>query len=161
MTYHLLDLCPTSANRQTPLKYRKHRQLLAMLAQWTLQSHDSHTQRTPRASIIAARANLGWPTPTQALRTPRSILHEKYTKCLWVAILYYIPVQSNYVCNHDTSPRICSFRGSQIYNHCKGPRNAMPFFFLWISVNADFSTAQKCLASDRKSIEQLLPHCTQ
>jgi len=83
------------------------------------------------ASIIAEHANLGWPTPTQALRKLRSILHEKNMKCLWVTILYYIPVQSSYVCDHAASLRI--------------------------SVNADLSTALNCLAWDRKSIEQLRP----
>jgi len=51
--------------------------------------------------------------------------------CLYISILYYIPVLSSYVRDHAASPRI--------------------------SVNADFSTPLKCLGSGNNSIEQLGP----
>ena len=53
------------------------------------------------------------------------------TNCLWVSILYYMPVLSSYVCDHAALRRM--------------------------SANADFSTPLKCLASGKKSIEQLRP----
>ena len=59
MTYHLLDISPTSSNcqLQTPLKSYTMQTLLAiwvMLAQWTLRSHDSHTPEN------AAHCNNWW-----------------------------------------------------------------------------------------------------
>jgi len=53
------------------------------------------------------------------------------TNCLQVSILYYVPVLSSYVRDHAALPRM--------------------------SANADFSTLLKCLASGKKSIEQLRP----
>ena len=53
------------------------------------------------------------------------------TNCLQVFILYYVPVLSSYVRDHAALPRM--------------------------SANADFSTQLKCLASGKKSIEQLRP----
>ena len=62
----------------------------------------------------------------------KSILHEKTTnELLIVSILYYVPVLSSYVRDHAALPRM--------------------------SANADFSTLLKCLASGKKSIEQLRP----
>ena len=51
--------------------------------------------------------------------------------CLQVSILHYVPVLSSYVHDHAALPRM--------------------------SANADFSTLLKCLASGKKSIEQLRP----
>jgi len=59
-------------------------------------------------------------------------LHEKASnEFLIVTILYYMPVPNSCVCDHAAPLRM--------------------------SVNADLSTALKCLASGKKSIEQLCP----
>ena len=54
-----------------------------------------------------------------------------YERIVYVSILYYVPVLSTYVRDHAALPRM--------------------------SANADFSTPLKCLASGKKSIEQLRP----
>ena len=61
----------------------------------------------------------------------RSILHKKTTNELLISILYYVPVLSSYVRDHAA--------------------------LLKTSATADFSTPLKCLASGKKSIEQLCP----
>ena len=58
-----LQLLPTT---RLPWSTAQRRQLLAMLAEWTLRSHDSHTQKTLRTSIWW---HVGWPTLTQVLCT--------------------------------------------------------------------------------------------
>ena len=57
------------------------------------------------------------------------------TNCLYVSILYYVPVLCSYVGDHAALPRM--------------------------SANADFSILLKCLASGKKSIEQLRPSAPQ
>jgi len=54
-----------------------------------------------------------------------------YERIAYKSILYYVPVLSSYVCDPAALPRM--------------------------SANADFSIPLKCLASGKKSIQQLTP----